>query len=143
MGTKIFLDTNIILDIFDDKRIGYKDSVSLFKLVEEGIVSGFITESVITTTDYILQKNLSKKLRRVFFTELNNLINILPCSKQSFERSLQTNFSDLEDALLYQIAMEHKIDFFVTNDLAGIKKLSTSVLPALQPKELLKIFSIK
>lgn len=141
MAAKVFLDTNIILDLFDDKRIGYKHSVSLYKLVEEGIVTAFITESVITTTDYILQKDLSKKSRQDLFTELNNLISILPCSKQSLDRSLQNNFDDLEDALLYQIALENKIEYFVTNDVAILKKLRTSILPAIKPKELLKILA--
>ena len=54
---------------------------------------------------------------------------------------MQTNFDDLEDALLYQIALENKIDYYITNDLTVIKKLSNSILPILKPKELLKVLS--
>ena len=139
MAIKIFLDTNIILDIFDDKRIVHEDSVSLYKLVEDKVLIAFITESVITTTDYILQKNLSKKHRKTIFTELNDLISISPCSNKSFYSALHTNFDDLEDALLYQIALENKLDYFITNDLSVIKKLSSTMLLALTPKDLLKI----
>ena len=141
MAIKIFLDTNIILDVFDDKRIFHNDSIALYKLIEDGAVLGFVTESVLTTTDYILQKNLSKKYRQLLFTELNSLLKILPCSRQNFEKALQTNFDDLEDALLYQIALENKIDYYITNDLTVIKKLSNSILPILKPKELLKILA--
>ena len=141
MAIKIFLDTNIILDVFDDKRISHNDSIALYKLIEDNAVLGFVTESVLTTTDYILQKNLSKKYRQLLFTELNSLIKILPCSRQNFEKALQTNFDDLEDALLYQIALENKIDYYITNDLTVIKKLSNSILPILKPKELLKILA--
>ena len=141
MAIKIFLDTNIILDVFDDKRIFHNDSIALYKLIEDGAVLGFVTESVLTTTDYILQKNLSKKYRQLLFTELNSLIKILPCSRQNFEKALQTNFDDLEDALLYQIALENKIDYYITNDLTVIKKLSNSILPILKPKELLKMLA--
>ena len=141
MAIKIFLDTNIILDVFDDKRIFHNDSIALYKLIEDSAVLGFVTESVLTTTDYILQKNLSKKYRQLLFTELNSLLKILPCSRQNFEKALQTNFDDLEDALLYQIALENKIDYYITNDLTVIKKLSNSILPILKPKELLKILA--
>ena len=141
MAIKIFLDTNIILDVFDDKRIFHNDSIALYKLIEDGAVLGFVTESVLTTTDYILQKNLSKKYRQLLFTALNSLLKILPCSRQNFEKALQTNFDDLEDALLYQIALENKIDYYITNDLTVIKKLSNSILPILKPKELLKMLA--
>ena len=141
MAIKIFLDTNIILDVFDDKRIFHNDSIALYKLIEDGAVLGFVTESVLTTTDYILQKNLSKKYRQLLFTALNSLLKILPCSRQNFEKALQTNFDDLEDALLYQIALENKIDYYITNDLAVVKKLSNSILPILKPKELLKVLA--
>ena len=139
MAIKIFLDTNIILDVFDDKRISHNHSIALYKLIEDGAVLGFVTESVLTTTDYILQKNLSKKYRQLLFTELNSLIKILPCSNQSFEKALQINFDDLEDALLYQVALENKIDYYITNDLAVIKKISSSLLPVLSAKDLMKI----
>ena len=70
MAIKIFLDTNIILDVFDNKRIFHSDSTALYHLIENGLIVAFVTESVLTTTDYILQKNLSKKYRQLLFTEL-------------------------------------------------------------------------
>ena len=138
MATKVFVDTNIILDVFDDKRISHNDSIALYTLIEDGVLVGFITESVLTTTDYILQKILSKKYRQLLFTELNNLIKILPCNNLILEGALKTNFNDLEDALLYQIALENKVDYYITNDMAVIKKLTSSLLPALTAKDLMK-----
>ena len=139
MAIKIFLDTNIILDVFDNKRIFHSDSTALYHLIENGLIVAFVTESVLTTTDYILQKNLSKKYRQLLFTELNNLLHILPCSQQHFQTALQTNFDDLEDSLLYQIALANKVDYFVSNDKALNKKLSSVLLPVITSKGLMKI----
>ena len=141
MVTKIFLDTNIILDVFDDKRIFHQDSVSVYKLVEDGTLSAFLSETVLTVTDYILQKVMTSKNRKMLFKELNGLIKILPCTNKSFEKALHYNFKDLEDALLYEIALENNLDYFVTNDMDAKKKLQSSIMQVISPKGLLKILA--
>ena len=75
----------------------------------------------------------------MLFADLNNLLHILPCSQQHFQTALQTNFDDLEDVLLHQIALANKVDYFVSNDKALNKKLSSVLLPVITSKGLLKI----
>jgi predicted nucleic acid-binding protein len=128
MATRIFLDTNIILDLLDNQRQCHKEAVLLFELIDNGEVMAFFSESVITTTDYILQKLLSKDLRTEFFGEMSRKIQILPCSNMILDRALSLEFGDLEDVILFQLALENKVDFFITND----KKLLNSTLKGIQ-----------
>ena len=139
MATKIFLDTNIILDVLDDKRHSHKWAVELFIQMEEGVADAFISESVITTTDYILQKILTKPRRIALLTDLLESLTILSLSNSICHKALQSNFNDLEDAVLYQIALENEMDYFVSNDTAVIKRISASLLPAVTAKALLNI----
>jgi predicted nucleic acid-binding protein len=139
MGTKIFLDTNIILDILDDKRPFHVPAVELFSQIETGSADAYISESIITTTDYIIQKNLTKAKRVTLFTNLLQSLTILPCSIAICQKALAVNFNDLEDAVLYQIALENGMDYFVSNDAGLSKKLSIPLLPAINVKALLKI----
>jgi predicted nucleic acid-binding protein len=128
MVTKIFLDTNIILDLLDNQRQCHKDAVLLFELIDNGEVMAFFSESVVTTTDYILQKLLSKAFRAEFFEEISKKIQILSFSNMILDRALRLDFEDLEDVILFQLALENKIDFFITND----KKLLNSTLKGIQ-----------
>jgi predicted nucleic acid-binding protein len=128
MAIRIFLDTNIILDLLDNQRQCHKEAVLLFELIDNGEVMAFFSESVITTTDYILQKLLSKDLRTEFFGEMSRKIQILPCSNMILDRALSLEFGDLEDVILFQLALENKVDFFITND----KKLLNSTLKGIQ-----------
>lgn len=41
MATRIFLDTNIILDLLDNQRQCHKEAVLLFKLIDNGEVMAF------------------------------------------------------------------------------------------------------
>ncbi|MCP9755583.1 PIN domain-containing protein [Lacihabitans sp. CCS-44] len=128
MATRIFLDTNIILDLLDNQRECHKEAVLLFNLIDNGEVMAFFSESVVATTDYILQKLLSKDFRTEFFREISRKIQILPCSNMILDRALSLEFEDFEDALLFQLALENKVDFFITND----KKLLNSTLKGIQ-----------
>jgi predicted nucleic acid-binding protein len=139
MATRIFLDTNIILDLLDNQRQCHKEAVLLFKLVDNGEVMAFFSESIVTTTDYILQKLLSKDLRTEFFGEMSRKIQILPCSNMILDRALSLVFGDLEDVILFQLALENKVDFFITND----KKLLNSTLKGIKLVQAGQFLNIK
>ena len=139
MVTKIFLDTNIILDLLDSQRKCHKDAVLLFELIDNGEVMAFCSESVVTTTDYILQKLLSKAFRVEFFEEISRKIQILPCSNMILDRALSFDFEDLEDVILFQLALENKVDFFISND----KKLLNSTLKGIHLVQAGQFLNIK
>jgi predicted nucleic acid-binding protein len=128
MATRIFLDTNIFLDLLDNQRQCHKEAVLLFELIDNGEVMAFFSESVVTTTDYLLQKLLSKDLRTEFFGEISKKVQMLPCSNMILDRAVSLEFGDLEDLVLFQLALENKVDFFITND----KKLLNSMLKGIQ-----------
>lgn len=139
MATKIFLDTNIILDLLDNQRQCHKEAVLLFELIDNGEVLAFFSESVVTTTDYILEKLLSKELRAELFIEMSRKIQILPCSNMILDRALSLEFGDLEDVILFQLAFENKLDFFITND----KKLLNSTLKGIQLVQAERFLNLK
>jgi len=116
MATRIFIGTNIFLDLLDNQRQYHKEAVLLFELIDNGEVMAFFSESVVATTDYILQKLLSKDLRTAFFGEISRKIQMLPCSNMILDRAVSLEFEDLEDVILFQLALENKVDFFITND---------------------------
>lgn len=139
MATKVFLDTNIVLDILDNKRPTHSSAIILYQQIISGNVSAYISETVFTTTDYLLQKTVSKSIRIVILTEILNHLKILSCNSGLCKKALTINFPDLEDALLYQIALENKIDYFISNDKAALKKLTSVSLPAISTKDFLTI----
>jgi predicted nucleic acid-binding protein len=139
MDTKVFLDTNIILDILDDKRPFHSPAVELYRLLKTGEPDAYISESILTTTDYILQKSVGKSIRISLLSQLLDFLQVLPCTTKTCQKAIRSNFTDLEDAILYQIALENDVDFFITNDNKALKKLSLPALPVISSKEFLNI----
>jgi predicted nucleic acid-binding protein len=138
MAIKVFTDTNIILDLFDHQRPHAQASKQLWKMVEDEKVMACISESVLTTIDYILRKSLSKTKRMAVYNDLMAYVDILPCTDAVCRKAIQQNFPDLEDAVLYQLALENEVDYFITNDNTALKKLALQQIPVITAVEFLK-----
>ncbi len=138
MAIKVFLDTNIILDLLDDKRPAHQYVIPIYVAIESGGIDAYISETVLTTADYILQKVMAKEKRNSIWQELLETVRIVPCTTKLCKSALQLNHSDFEDALLYQLAVESEMDYFISND-KGLKRLSSPSLPVLSSKEFLNI----
>lgn len=66
-------------------------------------------------------------------------IQILPCSNLILDRALSLEFGDLEDVILFQLTLENKVDFFITND----KKLLNSTLKGIKLVQAGQFLNIK
>jgi len=117
MATKIFLDTNVVVDIIDSSRATHKKA---FELLEYLILSDYticISEDMLTTLFYILK---DKKATLMFFENLifidwEILIFSLDTIKLATSLSLEKDL-DLEDMLQCLCAKENACDVLITND---------------------------
>lgn len=143
MATKLFLDTNIILDILDRERPFSKEAEVLFKFIEDGTFAAFFSESVITTTDYVLIKKFTNVQRVSILTDLLKLVTIIECSNRIVRNALLKSETDVEDAILYELALTEKLEYFITNDKQALKKLATKKLPIVTTKDFLQLLKVK
>ena len=142
MATKLFLDTNIILDILDRERPFSKEAEVLFKFIEDGTFAAFFSESVITTTDYVLIKKFTNVQRVSILTDLLKLVTIIECSNRIVRNALLKS-ADVEDAILYELALTEKLEYFITNDKQALNKLATKKLPIVTTKDFLQLLKVK
>ncbi len=122
--SKIFFDTNILLDILLPIRANHKKAVSVYKIVcdEYDILS--TSENILTTIEYIASKNKTdckdiwqffKNLTESF--EIYSFKNILNDSLNIYYRAcLEKNKIDFEDLLQLQCAIKNNSTAFITED---------------------------
>jgi predicted nucleic acid-binding protein len=139
MACKIFLDTNIIVDYCLASREGHQNAIELIAEVDDFYLQAFISESVVNTTTYLIQKIFSTEEMKRLILDLTSFIRILPCSNAIIEEAYQNAKNDLEDAVLYQIALHGKADYFVTSDIKDFKKFVHPSLPVVSAKRMLEI----
>lgn len=139
MAYKVFLDTNIVLDIFHRDRPFYQEAVQLFYYLDENRFTAFYAESVLTTMAYVLRKRMTAGEINKAIINLNKRINFLPCLPSLPNKSLQKDPPDFEDALLYEIALHHQLDYFITSNIKDFKTIQKSMLPVINAKGFNKI----
>ena len=132
MQKKIFLDANILLDLLL-KRDGYETTRQLFEIIVAGQVKGYTSVSVLHILAYWLQKAYGVATAKKLLVSLADEIIFIDCSHTSATQALATSFSDIEDAIQYQTAIQHKINVFITKD-KGLIRQSGKMLPVLSPK---------
>ena len=114
MPSKIFLDTNIVLDIIVPNRIEEKIIVKLFdKLADYEI---FISEDMLSTIYYIV-KDKQKVLE--FLETICDEWNVVSFENDVIKDAIKfslTNKSDLEDTLQCFCAKKFDCNILLTND---------------------------
>ncbi|MFN5182527.1 MAG: type II toxin-antitoxin system VapC family toxin [Bacteroidota bacterium] len=133
----IFLDTNILIDFFADRKPFSMEAAKLFNYSFKREIKIYISAVSYNNIYYILRQSFSHVETIKMLTELNEWADVIDVSKEVIKRALKSDFKDFEDAIQYNCAkLFNKIDFIVTRDT---KDFRTSTLPVLTPKEALSL----
>ena len=124
---RVFLDANIIADIYDKNRPFYAESREAIKiLVANKNVTLFTSCDIITTLYYILSK--SGKVEALdSIIKINELCSVVEFANKEIEEScrlMKTNksFKDLEDTIQYVMAKKASCDLILSNDKGFISE---------------------
>ena len=130
---KALIDTNIIIDFFLRRKPFYKNAETIFKKINDKKVEGYISASAVTDIFYLLQRAKGNLDATNCIFKLIQIIEILGVDKQTMINALLLNWTDFEDAVQVQVALENEIDVIITRntkDFQNIKKIKV-----LTPKE--------
>ena len=130
--TKLFVDTNIILDWLLDRAPFAEAAAMLFTLAEEQKV--VITTSALSLINvaYFLRKATSEKRSRKIIAELRKYCEVTPSDARQIDAAIQSTSPDFEDAYQHACAVADGADLIVTRDQKGYKQSSLPVLTAAQ-----------
>jgi len=138
MAFKVFFDINILIDLLDKNRLNHQDAITIVRDAEEGNINGFVSESVLNTTAYLIRKDFSTKQIIQLVNHLLSFVQVIPINTISYLSGLQRTINDIEDSILYSAALHEGLDFFITNDIKDFKKIEIAALPVIQARELHK-----
>ncbi|HMN32183.1 MAG TPA: PIN domain-containing protein [Chitinophagaceae bacterium] len=132
---KIFIDTNIIIDLLADRRPYSKFAIALFAKAESKKIKLYTSSHTFATTYYLFKKHVEDKNLRLILLGLLEYINIIPIDTHIIKRGLKSKHKDFEDALQILSAMSiDKMDCIVTRNLKDFKD---SEIPVFSPEGIL------
>ncbi len=110
---KIFIDTNIFLDVLL-KRENYKESLIVLNSCYENIFEAYICDITILNIDYIASKQF--KDIKEFLQIVNQLFNVIGADNKIFDMAFELDNNDLEDSVGYICAKLNECSVIVSND---------------------------
>ena len=135
---KIFVDTNILLDLLFQRRGFFLDAKRLFNYSKSRNIDIFISAISINTIYYLLQKKFTKEHSKHLLEYIYDITDILPFDENIIFLAHQSSFKDLEDGFQYFTAKEHHIPFLITRN---IKDFAVDDLSVLSPQQFLEIMA--
>lgn len=136
---KVFIDSDVILDVFAKRYPFYTDSSVLLSLAEKKQIEAFTSPIVIANLNYILRKYKSKEFSLESLRKLRLFINIFPVKKEHVDKALSSKFNDFEDALQYFSALDQNVNFIITRNIGDYKP---SKIPVCTPADFLQIYNV-
>lgn len=136
---KIFVDSDIILDLLGRREPFYKYAAELFSLVEKGKIKAHVSPIIITNLHYVLSRLTTKDQAIKKLQKLKLLVKILPVDEKIIELAFASEFKDFEDAIQYYVAKENGIDYLLTRNKEDYKKADITIMTA---EEYLKLFTL-
>jgi len=134
MLSSVFLDTNIVLDLFGKRDPFYLDAARIATLADHGEIQLFTSPLSFATVHYFLTKFESSSISLNKLQKLRAICKISPVDESSIDKSLSSEFSDFEDGIQYYSALSASCDVIITRNGRDFKHAE---IPVMSPLEFL------
>src|SRR6185295_14345069 len=113
---RIFIDTDIILDLLLAREPFFSAATHLFSLAQDGEIEGFVSPLIFSNLFYVLRKALSGPEAVAALRKLRLVTHVIPVDEEMIDLALASSFTDFEDAIQYYAAQAQNLDAIVTRN---------------------------
>lgn len=118
---RVFVDTDIILDLLCNRDVFYAPAAELFTLAENARVTLYTSALSFANIFYILRKILGNTAAKNVLRKLKLLVTVLPVHAKVIDLALNSSFRDFEDAIQYFTARTENISTLITRNVRDYK----------------------
>jgi len=118
---KVFIDSDIILDLLAERENFYDDAAEIFTLAYEKKIELYTTAVVLANVFYILRKIKGNEEAKRKIKKIRLLVRVLPINENIVDIVLNSSFADFEDGLQYFTSKTHNILTIITRNIGDYK----------------------
>jgi predicted nucleic acid-binding protein len=137
MIKKIFIDTDILLDVALARQPFSPASKMILAMAENNLVIGNISPNCVANLHYVLRKSGGDANARKFISSLIKYLNVITRNYQNVIEALKSKFSDFEDVLQNYSTSENSCEYIITRNVDDYRH---SKLQVIQPEFFIKLF---
>ena len=140
MKDRIFLDTNVVLDLLGEREPYYNSAAKIATLADKGVIDLIVSALTYSTVYYLLSRAEDKKLVKEKLRKFKVIAETSDLTDKIVDKGLSSKFSDIEDSLQYYCAIKMDCKILITRNSKDFKE---SVIPVLTPDEYLNSLRTK
>lgn len=126
--TKVFVDTDVCLDLLSGRKPFNKTAEILFSLADNRKVKIYVSSLSFSNIDYVLRSQYSSTHSRQLIGKFKTLVNVLPVDSKTIDLAIASDFNDFEDAIQYSCALENNLTTIITRNVKDYKKATIAIL---------------
>ena len=131
----IFVDANVIINVFNKEYPAFEFSARLLSLAEDKKFHFYTSSLSLAICWYFAEKKSGAKIARIKIEMLLQHVRISECGENEVNKAITNkNADDFEDALQVYSAIKSKCKFIVTNNL---NDFHSSEIPVVTPQDFL------
>lgn len=127
---KVFVDTNILIDLIADRRPFSRFAVEVFDKAEKNKVKLYTSTHIIATTHFLLKKYIGEKELRHILSGLLEFVHLISIDADMIQKGLRSRIKDFEDSLqILAAGSVEGMDYIVTRNLKDFRDSEIEVVP--------------
>jgi predicted nucleic acid-binding protein len=140
MKNRLFLDTNVVIDLLGEREPYYDTAAKIASLADEGKIQLIVSALTYSTVYYLLSRFEDKELVKEKIRKFKVIAETSDLTDKIVDKGLASKFSDFEDSLQYYCAVKLDCDILITRNGKDFKE---SDIPVLTPDEYLNSLKSK
>ena len=131
---KLFLDTNILIDVIANRKPWVDEALVLLELAKQKKLTVIVADFSFINLAYITRKLFTQEELYALFSDLCLYVKVVEVGGMIIKKSFQKRWKDMEDCVQYLVAKREEADYLITRNE---KDFSDSDIPVLSPSEFL------
>ena len=128
MKKKLFLDTNVVIDLLGEREPFYESAAKIATLADKGKVQIYISALTYSTAYYLLARFEDKEIVKEKIRKFKVIAETSDLTDRIIDKGLASKFSDFEDSLQYYCAIKMDCNIIITRNGKDFKVSDISVL---------------
>jgi predicted nucleic acid-binding protein len=126
--TKVFVDTDVCLDLLSGRKPFNKTAEILFSLADNRKVKIYVSSLSFSNINYVLRSQYSSTHSRQLIGKFKTLVHVLSVDSKTIDLAIASDFNDFEDAIQYSCALENNLTTIITRNVKDYKKATIAIL---------------
>ncbi len=130
--TRVLFDTDVLLDVVEDRHPHADSSSAALRLAERGKVEGLVALHSLPTIFYLTEKHRNRQAAYEALEILLRVLRTAALEQDGVADALAWRWADFEDALQAACALRAEADVLVTRNVSDYRNAPLAVQTPLQ-----------